>query len=559
MTPADALSHPKTDFELLFRRIKASVLEGSDPERTAALLRQKEPLQHLSPDQCMEWSRLAQMAGEIATALEVLETIEARDPSHDAAWLEHWDLLQLLGRHREGVALRARILETRPDLRGRLLPGGTPPQSEEAMDLLDEPFARIQKEARLLEKYMTLFQGREDCFARQWVNREEGTHGYVPEHRAITEADVRDHLRGLKTCGIYLLQHDSRVRLGVLDADLKDPKDLQRMEEKEKGQPARERDYLFERIADLGRERGLPSLVECSGGKGYHFWFFFASPVEAGLVRGALTDLADRVRGDLSLFNLEAFPKQNKLGGKGLGNLVKLPLGIHRVTGKPSFFLPQVQGDVWAQMEVLQKVSHCKTEDLGGRNRPGPGAAQVLPHPRQSQWMQQHPELQALVERCPVLGQLIVACRNGKSLGMREEKVLFGTLAFLSRGKTLLHTLLQGLPEYNPHLVDYRLSTVRGTPLGCKKVHTLLGVNTDFCAFEHPVPYAHPLLHCPGHLPADAAPKAERVENLREALETLRLGIAQVLRFLPPGVLGGPDLPPAPLQTPAELPLDQPV
>jgi hypothetical protein len=30
------------------------------------------------------------------------------------------------------------------------------------------------------------------------------------------------------------------------------------------------------------------------------------------------------------------------------------------------------------------------------------------------------------------------------------------------------------LPDYNPHLVDFRLSRLRGTPLGCRRIHSLL-------------------------------------------------------------------------------------
>jgi hypothetical protein len=41
---------------------------------------------------------------------------------------------------------------------------------------------------------------------------------------------------------------------------------------------------------------------------------------------------------------VEVFPKQDRLGGKGLGNLIKLPLGLHQVTLRPSHFLdPHMQ------------------------------------------------------------------------------------------------------------------------------------------------------------------------------------------------------------------------
>ncbi|WP_291319363.1 hypothetical protein [Desulfonatronospira sp.] len=70
----------------------------------------------------------------------------------------------------------------------------------------------------------------------------------------------------------------------------------------------------------------------------YHFWFFFEEHVPASLARNLISPLAAALDRDCRFFNLEVFPKQDQLQGKGLGNLVKLPLGIHRASGKPSYF-----------------------------------------------------------------------------------------------------------------------------------------------------------------------------------------------------------------------------
>ena len=115
---------------------------------------------------------------------------------------------------------------------------------------------------------------------------------------------------------------------------------------------------------------------------------------------------------------------------------------------------------------------------------------------------------------------------------MREEKIILGTLGFLTRGSTIVHALFRNLPEYNQHLVDYKLSRVRGTPLGCKKIHSLLSLSIDYCTFENSESYAHPLLHCPQWYPLNS-PKAEKVENLQGALQQLQDSLDTVRRFLP--------------------------
>ena len=114
---------------------------------------------------------------------------------------------------------------------------------------------------------------------------------------------------------------------------------------------------------------------------------------------------------------------------------------------------------------------------------------------------------------------------------MREEKIIYQTIGFLPRGKLLIHFLFAGLPDYNAHLVDFRISRIRGTPLGCRRIHSLLSVAVGFCEFNNKARYNHPLLHLP-QWQEDMAPVSSGVENLSAALEQLKLAIIQAQRFL---------------------------
>jgi hypothetical protein len=234
---------------------------------------------------------------------------------------------------------------------------------------------------------------------------------------------------------------------------------------------------------------------------------------------------------DLSCFQLEVFPKQDRLEGKGLGNLVKLPLGVHRLTGRPSYFLHSKDRSVDAQLALLEKVRRIPArvfEEAGAAS----GGATVLVHPRREKWAADYPELAVLEERCAALGHILVECRQQRTLTVRAEKILFGTLGFLPRARVLLHHVLQALPEYNPHYVDYQVSRLRGAPLGCRKIHRLLGLDLTWCTFSRDIRYAHPLLHWPEWREPQGAAKAERVENLRDALDELKEALRMVERFL---------------------------
>ncbi|MCF8037992.1 MAG: hypothetical protein K9K79_01620 [Desulfohalobiaceae bacterium] len=521
----------KTDFALLIRRLTNSVLSGQKLESQKRILRNQKLWSRLDSDQAREWSSLALMAGETDLCLDVLDSVNRRHPENVAAWKEHWSLLCDLDRRQEALAVRSRAEQTHPGLVGEMkMPDIAAPDTEKDPEAVDEPFVRQRKREELLELYLQLFKGREECFARQWSDKKEQKQGYVPVRHSLQKSDLEDHLKGRRTYGIYLLQEDSRVKLAVLDADLKKDFLKGRWKKEDKDLLRREKHYLLEQVVSVSREFQLDCLVEFSGGKGYHFWYFFDKPSPASRARQVLQKITARVAPDLSCFNLEVFPKQDRLAGKGLGNLVKLPLGIHRLTGKGSHFVPKKGRDVWEDMERLRKVRVSSLDEA----LPLVNEAtekQVLIHPRHQEWTRSYPELALLQQRCPALAQLFVTARQGKALSPREEKVLYGTIGFLTRASVLLHHLCANQPEYNQHLLEYKLSRLRGSVLGCKKIHTLLGLSIEPCRFDPVQGYHHPLLHCPQY--HDASPKSEKVENLQQALDSLRQSLDIVHRFLP--------------------------
>ena len=51
------------------------------------------------------------------------------------------------------------------------------------------------------------------------------------------------------------------------------------------------------------------------------------------------------------------FPKQIKVVEGGFGNLVKLPLGVHRKTGQRSYFLDDNFNEIKSMEEVVKRLS----------------------------------------------------------------------------------------------------------------------------------------------------------------------------------------------------------
>ncbi len=526
------------DYTLLIRRLSKAVLQDHENAKIREILGRKAVWEKLSSQQALEWAGIAQIAGLADTALAVLEWVTRKDPGFEPAWKAYIELLEILDQRADLAAAVGRARAVLPEDRIRSWLGTDPfPHAHEDRVDLDSaaaPFVAMNERQRLVRLFMGLFSGRADVFARQWSDRENRQSGYVPVRRAIGEADLEDHFKGLKTYGFYLMAADGTVRCGVIDADLVADMRQDRAGAQAAAQVRKERLYMVSRIREISGAMGLDPLVEVSGYKGFHFWYFMAEPVPARMVRRALSQVVQGLEKDLRCFHLEVFPKQDTLSGKGLGNLVKLPLGVHRLSGKRSFFPECADRDLMAQLGFLEKARTAAFAQMAAVSEPA-GRENLVLHPRLKAVSEKYPDLYALEGACPALGCMIAAMRENREIAVREEKILFQTLGFLPEAKSLLHYLFASQPEYNPHLVDFKLSRVRGTPLGCRRIHSLTGFEGAYCDIRpDETGYLHPLIHLPSwqNLVEKKTPRSETVDTLKDALANMRAAIVQVERFL---------------------------
>jgi len=291
---------------------------------------------------------------------------------------------------------------------------------------------------------------------------------------------------------------------------------------------------MASRIKEVSSRLDLEPVIEFSGYKGFHFWYFMERPVPASIVRRALQQIVEPLKPDLSYFDLEIFPKQDHLTGKGLGNLVKLPLGIHRLTGRRSFFPACSKQDISSQLAYLGSVKKSQVDAV--ETAPGKTKVQnIILHPNIQVLSKKYPSLFELERCCPPMGGIIASARDKKSITVREEKLLFQTLGFLPDARKILHYLFSFDPEYNPHMVDYKLSRIRGTPIGCRRIHSLTGFIRGYCDMEPDnTGYLHPLIHLKEwqKISEKKTVKCRKIENLNSALENMKAAIIQLEKFI---------------------------
>jgi hypothetical protein len=227
----------------------------------------------------------------------------------------------------------------------------------------------------VLETFSQLFTGRQMAYG---VSRGSVA---TTETKALTTEEYRHHLGGggsdeAWSLGLNPLCEDGTVRFAALDLDAKG------LEEAEVRQTLQQ-----------SEEQAFPLVWSQSRSGGLHGWLFLAEPLDASIVRKALTSMGlalgwkpleagkSKDRGDRFF---EVFPKHDRLPREKAGNWIRLPWpggeraerrrGVWLLEGTPSF-------SDWLSTAMQRRVDGTYVHDLlqGPPQRPGGRPSEAAP------------------------------------------------------------------------------------------------------------------------------------------------------------------------------------
>lgn len=182
-----------------------------------------------------------------------------------------------------------------------------------------------------------LFICNPDRYGLQWCR--SGEVGYRAVEDGITNELIGQHLEGEKTIAVYTAPPGESKWL-VFDFDEIYPGPVWR-------------------LRAVFKKAGAQTYIERSGRKGYHLWLF--TPLTSNRVLRRVGKAALQVT---ELSGVEIFPAQNTVLEEHPGNCIKLPLGVHRATGKQCLFLNENGEPHPDQLKLLREVERADVEKL---------------------------------------------------------------------------------------------------------------------------------------------------------------------------------------------------
>ncbi|MEM7248287.1 MAG: CRISPR-associated primase-polymerase type A1 [Acidobacteriota bacterium] len=509
------------------------------------------------------WAELAEELGWPQAAAAAWRLVTSRRPTLPLAWASLARLLLEGGRSDRALAL---VHEAE-------VAGAAGPQLEQvrveiaATNRREAELAQAPTEAAPmlasdpdLVRFLSIFGGREDVHARQWVDP-AGRGGYSPVRGPLTPARLRDHLAGDETLGVYLLRLDGTVTFLAVDLDLR----RRALEEARRDvEVARRcRRLVHETLLSLAArllELELRPLLEDSGFKGRHLWLPLsrplAGPTAHRLGRRLQASLETHLSPELSV---EVFPKQGRVRSGGLGNLIKLPLGLHRRNGRRSTLLDaggRVSRQPWQLLRAHPLISpeqleracsslpepvrrsraagkaKCSVPERGGGRGGGEPSALEASKERSAadelnpEWseLEQDAEVERVLDRCPVLSSLAEEAERERRLDHDRQMVITHVFGHLERGPEVVQALLSSCRNGpTPRATGKRL---RGHPMSCARIRQRLPGLTSrvdcSCVFEAtPDHYPSPVLHLREEPPlsSEGVRSPPSVQRLRRLLQ----------------------------------------
>ncbi|QTA87075.1 DUF413 [Desulfonema magnum] len=365
---------------------------------------------------------------------------------------------------------------------------------------------RVMTKFDKIKLFREIFKGREDVVPRHWISAKTGRSGYSPicrnewqylrcqkrgmkvtcaacENKAympLSDSLIYDHFMGKHILGVYPLFSDNTCYFIAADFD----------NHKKNLSPLHDIRAFYE-VCQL---QEIPCyILRSKSGTGYHAFIFFEGPVparKARVVIFALLQEAEVIKDNMELSSFDRlFPNQDKLSGKGFGNLIALPFQGKAAKNGHTLFLNPDSGFItpyknqWDILAGIQKNTVSVLDDLISEWN----LSQTLTGDENSQLAEYtgyspksaYPlsDFQRVAEECA----FIAHCRDdAKTLSEPDWYILLTIAARCKDGRQLSHKLSEPYPEYTPEETEAKIRHALDSP-GPYCCRTIQRINGRYC------------------------------------------------------------------------------
>ena len=356
-----------------------------------------------------------------------------------------------------------------------------------------------------LRKFIQTFVGREDIYCKESINYNR-KRSFTPQMIPLTEKEIEKHLKGETTLDTYIQRQNSTVRHIVYDIDISKKILLKYSNDTDeyKGymkQAAAKASTVIEKL----RHFGISAYVELSGNRGFHIWIFLVEwiPVRYAVMFNEI--VLNGVLNDNDDITIECFPNKTRVKQGKLGQVIKLPYGLHIKTEKRSYFIDEdgnpyrdlnrfIDGIAKYSLGAIKKViaAHSESE----QNIEKKDVDTDL-----SEFGNIAPSIQEVLNKCNLMRYLCQKAVKTNYLTHFERLSVLYVFGHLGdEGKDFVHKVMSFTLNYQYNVTDKFIKRIPEKPISCiklredyKKVTAEIGCSCTFKRTKNC--YPSPVLH----------------------------------------------------------------
>ena len=342
--------------------------------------------------------------------------------------------------------------------------------------------------------FKELFSGREVGYAIQKLNPTSARSEFEYINLPLSDDTIKEHIEGKKMIVGFPLRSDNTVRYlaigiaikrGVIQSNVKNTGYLTYLSE-----------LAFNDMINLKNmleNFNIPSYIDGCGDYSFRLWIFFNEFVHFLKVKRLYKLIIE----DLVLTENKYYVKPISLTkGVGIGWVesgIPLPLGKSPITNRRYMFLERFEEPFEEQLRLLKRIITVPFK-LAIKNLKKELKTKVSEPKRYSYF------IDTLLDKCPVLKEIVKNAEKGMLLPYPQKVILFYTIGILDSTRVHIHRILEPCPDYNFHKVERQLYRLKPNPISCVKIRELVPEITSTlmcnCIFDlKEGRYPSPLLH----------------------------------------------------------------
>ncbi len=327
-----------------------------------------------------------------------------------------------------------------------------------------------------LEILEDMFVGREDYYVREtFSDTQKRQTDYIPE--PLTKEVLSLHLKGRETIGTYIMRNNNTVKYLVFDIDIS--KKMLSTKNYNLQEGLKSALKQAKTMQDMLKNMGLHGYIEFSGFRGYHLWIFFREWLPIRYVNVLAEIILSRSVESKGEITVEAFPNKFKKNLGSAGQRLKIPYGIHLLSGKRSHFLDSFGNPLLDlvgfsnsaarySLEQIRRVIGANISEVSRTDKSnGESLIEVdfekLGNPAAS--------LAVTIQGCNLCKYLInKAANTGYLTHMERQSILyvFGHLG--EDGKEFVHKVMEFTLNYQYHVTQRFIDKIPEKPISCIKL-----------------------------------------------------------------------------------------